>query len=252
MATQWLVTGGLTVLSVQGARNARALASEPIEIIEQNGVKVARVLGESTPGAPSRPASHANGPNVNSTAESARDIEHGRGEAGEATGIGKPRMTAEAHALDGLGHFTLEFTRDLSPTARGLVRKLENQGWVRVDEIAKDDLVQISKWFNKEVAVVQSPYGRLRVILGTETGILKESIKEGEIFVVHTHPVMRSSPGHFGKDLQKAGKHVEAVVDWSGQVTYYSKSGIMNPRGADGILEPLIGTKQVSSIAMGM
>ena len=49
LVTQWLVTGGLTVLSVQGARNARALASEPIEIIEQNGVKVARVLGEQTP-----------------------------------------------------------------------------------------------------------------------------------------------------------------------------------------------------------
>jgi hypothetical protein len=49
LVTQWLVTGGLTVLSVQGARNARALAGQPIEIIEQNGVKVARVAGESAP-----------------------------------------------------------------------------------------------------------------------------------------------------------------------------------------------------------
>jgi hypothetical protein len=49
LVTQWLVTGGLTVLSVQGARNARALAGQPIEIVEQNGVKVARLAGERAP-----------------------------------------------------------------------------------------------------------------------------------------------------------------------------------------------------------
>jgi len=49
LVTQWLVTGALTALSVQGARNARAFAGKQIEIIEQNGVKVARVAGESAP-----------------------------------------------------------------------------------------------------------------------------------------------------------------------------------------------------------
>jgi hypothetical protein len=49
LVTQWLVTGGLTVLSIQGVRNARALAGQPIEITEQNGVKVVRVVGESRP-----------------------------------------------------------------------------------------------------------------------------------------------------------------------------------------------------------
>jgi hypothetical protein len=68
---------------------------------------------------------------------------------------------------------------------------------------------------------------------------LTESLKEGEVFVVHTHPIMRSSPRHFTKDLEMAGKNVEAVVDWNGQVTFYSKSGIMNPRGPDGILQPM-------------
>ena len=39
---------------------------------------------------------------------------------------------------------------------------------------------------------------------------------------------------HFAKDLGEAGKNLEAAVDWNGQVTYYSKAGIMNPRGPDG------------------
>jgi hypothetical protein len=43
------VTGGLTALSVQGARNVRALSGKPLELIDQSGVKVLRVAGESTP-----------------------------------------------------------------------------------------------------------------------------------------------------------------------------------------------------------
>jgi hypothetical protein len=70
---------------------------------------------------------------------------------------------------------------------------------------------------------------------------MAETVREGEVFVVHTHPVMRSSPGHFDKDLQKAGNHIEAVIDWNGQVTYYSKAGFKNVRGADGMLQPLRG-----------
>lgn len=88
--------------------------------------------------------------------------------------------------------------------------------------------------------MVQSPYGRLRIILGTKTGILERQLKAGEVFVVHTHPVLRSFPGHFKKDLEKAGRHVEAVVDWSGTVVYFSKSGIKNPRNPGGWLEPLV------------
>jgi hypothetical protein len=49
LLTQFVVTGGLTVLSVQGARNVRALAGKPLELIDQNGVKLLRVAGESTP-----------------------------------------------------------------------------------------------------------------------------------------------------------------------------------------------------------
>jgi hypothetical protein len=49
LLTQFIVVSGLTALSVQGARNARALAGKQLELVDQNGVKVLRVAGESTP-----------------------------------------------------------------------------------------------------------------------------------------------------------------------------------------------------------
>ncbi|HEX3475671.1 MAG TPA: hypothetical protein VHT91_11645, partial [Kofleriaceae bacterium] len=59
LLTQFVVAGGLTVLSVQGARNVRTLAGQPLELVEQNGVKVLRVAGESTPEPAPRPESSA-------------------------------------------------------------------------------------------------------------------------------------------------------------------------------------------------
>ncbi len=49
LLTQLIVTGGLTALSVQGARNLRALAGQSLEIVDQNGGKVLRVAGEASP-----------------------------------------------------------------------------------------------------------------------------------------------------------------------------------------------------------
>lgn len=57
---------------------------------------------------------------------------------------------------------------------------------------------------------------------------------------MHTHPMAVSKLEHFGVDLRNAGKHTEAVIDWSGQVTYYSKRGVLNASRPDGTLEPLI------------
>jgi hypothetical protein len=48
LLTQLIVVSGLTALSVQGARNARALAGKPLEVVEQNGVKVLRVVGDTS------------------------------------------------------------------------------------------------------------------------------------------------------------------------------------------------------------
>jgi hypothetical protein len=57
LLTQLIVTTGLTALSVQGARSVRALSGRPLEIVDQNGVKVLRVVGED-------PSSIDGGPNA--------------------------------------------------------------------------------------------------------------------------------------------------------------------------------------------
>ncbi len=59
LLTQFVVAGGLTVLSVQGARNVRALTGKPLELIDQDGVKLLRVAGESSPEPAPRPESAA-------------------------------------------------------------------------------------------------------------------------------------------------------------------------------------------------
>jgi hypothetical protein len=47
LISQLIVVGGLTALSVQGARNTRALTGQPLEIVEEGGVPVLRVVGET-------------------------------------------------------------------------------------------------------------------------------------------------------------------------------------------------------------
>jgi hypothetical protein len=49
LLTQLIVAGGLTALSVQGARNARSLSGKPLEVVEENGVPVLRIVGEQAP-----------------------------------------------------------------------------------------------------------------------------------------------------------------------------------------------------------
>ena len=151
----------------------------------------------------------------------------------------KPKLETITESLD--GHTFHNDIRKMSPSARHVIRQLEAKGWVRVAEILPSDLVEISKWFGKEIGVVQSPYGNLRVILGQKNGVATKQLRKGEVFVVHTHPVLSSVKGHFDLDIPNAGTHTEAVVDWSGQITYFNHGGIKNPTGPSGRIAPLLG-----------
>jgi hypothetical protein len=149
----------------------------------------------------------------------------------------KPALETETQSLDGV--VLQNDIRRMSSEARHVIRQLEANGWVRVDEIAPDDLAEVSKWFGKEIAVAQSPAGALRVVLGQRDGIIEGQILADEIFIAHTHPVMTTTKSDFRIDIANAGKHVEAVVDWSGLVTYFDKTGIKNPISPAGYVEPL-------------
>ena len=48
LVTQLVVMSGLTALSVQGARSARALADRQLEVVERSGARVLRVVGEDS------------------------------------------------------------------------------------------------------------------------------------------------------------------------------------------------------------
>jgi hypothetical protein len=71
--------------------------------------------------------------------------------------------------------------------------------------------------------------------------VLQSQLLEGEVFVVHTHPVVKTLATHFDIDLPHAGERVEAVIDWGGQITYFDKTGIKNPIRPDGTVEALHG-----------
>jgi hypothetical protein len=167
------------------------------------------------------------------------------GEAGEPSKRGKkgnkPELEKVTTSLD--GHTFHNDIRRMSDIARHIIRQLEEQGWVRIAEIMPEDLVDISRWFQKEIGVVQSPYGELRIILGTEKGVLKKQLKTGELFIAHTHPVVTTRNSHFDLDLPNAGRHTEAVIDWSGQITYFSRNGLKNQTRPNGLVESLLDYK---------
>ena len=173
--------------------------------------------------------------------EAARGITGIHDEAGMSGRRGNQGpMRSEQMSMDGV-EVTTEFN-GLSGRLQGFVRQMERRGWVRTSEISPAELSELSRWFGREIGVVQNPnIGRLRLILGTRNGVLKAQVRPGEIFLVHTHPVMTSEPGHFsGTDIPNAGVRVEAVVDWNGLITYFNRDGVLNPRSeTTGVVLPM-------------
>jgi FlaG/FlaF family flagellin (archaellin) len=234
----WMARGAGVVPGARARAHAEAMTPRPAEAQAKAPEQPAAArLEDGEPSAP-RPVEEPGSSKLNEEAE--------EGYAREISGR-KPVMGVEGHTQEGQP-YTMDFRKDLSGRAQGLVRKLEKNGWVRIDSIHPSDLVAISKWFGKEIGVLQMPYGKLRMVLGTERGVLKSQIRPGEVFVVHTHPVFRSNESHFKLDLQKAGRHTEAVVDFSGQIVYFNKTGVLNPESAlgGGWLDPMPRTFQAA------
>jgi hypothetical protein len=93
LLTQLVVVSGLTALSVQGVRNARSLAGKQLELVDQNGVKVLRVAGESSP---------ESIPHPERTAQSADDTPPTAGPpevGGDQHGTAPPRTSNEPEGV---------------------------------------------------------------------------------------------------------------------------------------------------------
>ena len=120
---------------------------------------------------------------------------------------------------------------ELSSRAQELAQLLKNSEGetIRVASITPTDLVQLSKWFGREIGVLQSAHiDDLRLVIGTHDGILKGQVNIGEVFVLHTHPTFKSIPEHFALDLENASSRMEGVLDWNSQMTLFNKDGIVN------------------------
>ena len=220
------------------------LPAKAADVIRRKVGKGADVATESAEAAALKEGQHLAG-EVGGIVDAEEDAVRAISSAGHATprqgSTSKPELQNVRTSLD--GHTFNNDIRKMSASARHVIRQLEKQGWVRVAEIMPQDLVEISKWFQKEIGVVQSPYGALRIILGTQRGVLKKQLKPGEIFLAHTHPVVTTMKDHFDLDLPNSGRHVEAVVDWSGQITYFNRNGIKNPTRSTGLVAPLLDYK---------
>ena len=103
LLAQLIVVSGLTALSVQGARNTRALAGKQLELVEQNGVKVLRVVGDSTPEPVPHPASAARDSDQGTTSSNTNASHDASTKAGTetltyggATGSNTSRASARA------------------------------------------------------------------------------------------------------------------------------------------------------------
>ncbi|HEU4323635.1 MAG TPA: hypothetical protein VFS21_10850 [Roseiflexaceae bacterium] len=161
----------------------------------------------------------------------------GRAALRMARAMAGQRMSGLITAADGSTR-TIRF-QQLSGWSQGVVRQLEKRGWARVAHAPIGDMAEVSMFFGREIGLLQSSLdGRLRLVLGGERGVVGGLLRPGELFVAHTHPTFRSLTSHFKIDIAKAGKHTEAVVDWSGMVIYFNKSGVLNPtlRTAEGEL----------------
>ena len=105
LVTQLIVVSGLTALSVQGARNARALAGKPLEVVEQNGVKVLRAVGEDTSASTESKATHAGDLDQSvgkDPAKSAKAVDATRIPNGELD-VAKLGRTVASHPVELLG-----------------------------------------------------------------------------------------------------------------------------------------------------
>jgi hypothetical protein len=193
------------------------------------------------PPAATRTAEGADGPDVEGAAGELLDEParaNSRARSPEESYRVTRTSTFEVHARSDDGHDFFVDIRKVSPRARHVIRQLEKRGSVQLSEIPLADLPAISQWFGKEIAVMQTRYGKLRIVLGGDRSIFKSTLRTGDRFLVHTHPVAVSRKAEFAVDLKKAGKEIEAVVDWNGNITFYDKAGIRNPVRADGVVEP--------------
>jgi hypothetical protein len=144
--------------------------------------------------------------------------------------------TITAIAKDGSDETRVFDTSTMSIKAKWLARQLNN-GSVELEDqsINLKDLVAVSQYHDREIAVVQSQdLQRMRLVRGQDRRVSGELLKKGEFFLIHTHPTFKSFGHHFEIDRRDRGSlRWEAVVDWSGKLIVFRDQEFKNRKHDD-------------------
>jgi len=127
-----------------------------------------------------------------------------------------------AYGLEG-GQRTLRFG-DLSTGATRIVHGMRSGERMTAAAIKAEDLRQASMFLNRELGVAIENSGKQIILRGSQREV---TFLRSDTVVLHTHPVFETKPVHFARDIRNATHRTEAVIDWSGSVTHFNKSGII-------------------------
>jgi hypothetical protein len=134
--------------------------------------------------------------------------------------------------VEGIGTANVPFSQ-LSGAAQRLVRAFNVNPGAALgvgSGLPVNALKEASQFLDSELAVLQDSSGNLVARMGLRTSVAPGP---GEQFLVHTHPVMNTAPGHLALDIANSGSTIEAVIDWGGNITHFNSGGIID--------NPLIG-----------
>ena len=133
-----------------------------------------------------------------------------------STGVGRDSDTGQTVSLA---------YNNLSSGAARLVNGLQKTKRMKVGSgIKADDLRQASIFMNRELGIARNRLGNLVAVRGSSR---KVNFRGSDMPLVHTHPVFQSHNSHFLGDIRHARDHVEAVIDFGGNVTYFNQRGII-------------------------
>ena len=199
LLTQLIVASGLTAPSVQGARNIRAMAGKPLEVVDQNGVKILRVAGETTPesAAVAKPAID----DTHSPSGTARPTAPDQGSSGSAKGGTLEAETEGAASTASATSKVDEKAASLSPSRRQVLGTDPKRGYIDYEGAIGEEIEARFGGFDRDpsgagewVGKSGSYKGKVFDLLGVPPGRSQFHGPEMErFFAVHRRPFLEAS-----------------------------------------------------------
>ena len=159
------------------------------------------------------------------------------GHAPRVRGISRNATGLIRDAQTGISHASPAF-KDLTPGAKRIVSHLSKRRSLKVgSSVAVEDLRQASHFLGRELGVARNK-GRLFIRRGISDRV---TFRPGDQPLVHTHPTFVTRKSHFQRyDIPNADDFIEAVIDLSGEVTHFNRTGIIRSPQVSPIVDGVI------------